>query len=206
LHTSRVSNHIPPWYNVYIMSTYYVVVATIIAFVVALGSVVLYMLLSGKRKTRVPYLPICTELLPHIAGMLDLNRESILYDLGSGDSRVLRYCIDKYPYLRAVGVEWALLPHTIARLWNMIHPRRNLRLLHGNFFHISISECTHLFIYLLPEVMNELLPKLKAELSAETRIISCDFKFDAIEPIESREIFVGKRMYTLYAYSLRTSI
>lgn len=73
-----------------------------------------------------------------------------------------------------------------------IHPRSKLRGILGrcginifrqDFFKIDLSPATRVFLYLFPEQMVKLLPKLEAELKPGTRVVSCDFVFPNKKPL-----------------------
>ncbi len=135
---------------------------------------------------------------------LHLESDSVLYDFGCGDGKVLRYCLQQKPSIVATGIEWALLPFIIAKVWNTIFPLKNLVLLRKDFFTIKIDNATHVFVYLLPPILDTLLPKLQSECKPGTIIVSPNYQFSNIKPLKIREVTELNlvKKYTLYTYVL----
>ena len=187
----------------HIMILYHlIIILLLIAIVIQFTCIVLVYL--GKKKTKVPYLPVHNELLPMIYEELHLESDSVLYDFGCGDGKVLRYCLQQKPTISTTGIEWALLPFIIAKVWNMFFPLKNLLLLRKDFFTIKIDNATHVFVYLLPPVLDKLLPKLQSECKPGTIIVSPNYQFSNIKPVKIREITELNlvKKYTLYTYVL----
>lgn len=132
---------------------------------------------------RAPFIPIDSVVLPDIVKALKLGEGSVLYDLGSGEGKVLFFATRTYPTIRAVGVERSYLPHFLARL-RARNKYPNITFVRDDFFNVPVNDATHVFVYLFPSIMNALLPKLTQELKSGTRVVSCDFRFENKEPIE----------------------
>ncbi len=182
--------------------TLYYIFLTLLIITILFELIALIMLIRGKAKTKVPFLPVPEKMLPYIYEELHLSPDAILYDLGCGDSRALRYAMKRNKTIHTVGVEWADLPYYTAKFWNTFWPKKNLTLIHGDFFNVEIHNATHIFMYLLPKVMDALLPKLKQELKPGTRIVSCDFKFKDLVPIETKKYPLPRGYHTLYIYEI----
>jgi SAM-dependent methyltransferase len=109
--------------------------------------------------------------------MLTLARvtaEDVVYDLGSGDGRVVLLAAEKYG-ARAVGIE--LMPSLIEASRQAARDRRvedKVAFVQGDFFATDISEATVVTLYLSPSVNRMLEPKLRA-LRPGTRIVSHDY-------------------------------
>lgn len=150
---------------------------------------------------KVPFVPVPKAVLSRIIKVLDLKKDSVLYDLGCGDGRVLFAAIKKYPHIRAVGIEMAWLPLFLARVKKIFIPgKANIKILNKNFFRYDLTEASHVFTYLSSEIMDRLLPKLEKELKPGARLISCDFPFrhkKAAEVIDlgRKTNQLGKKLY-----------
>ena len=174
---------------------------------------------------KVPFVPVPKMVLPEIIEALKLTDRSILYDLGCGDARVLVEAAraSKYSKLsklsklsedsedskygenskyRFIGIEKVALPLFLAkfRIWRSGNSS-NILLKNKNLFKEDLSQATHIFTYLLPKAMDDLLPKLERELKPGTRLISCDFKFSNKEPTEIIDLKRNKKLGSfLYIY------
>ena len=131
---------------------------------------------------RAPFVPIPKAVLGEIVKALELRPNSVLFDLGCGDGRVLLAAQAGQPKAKFVGIDVSWLPITLARWRIRLGKARNIKLTHGSFFKQDLTPATHVFTYLFPEIMNQLLPKLKQELHPGTRLVSCDFQFNELTP------------------------
>src|SRR3989344_4462451 len=155
----------------------------VLLFVIVSASVAIFlMLIVGRMRTRVPYLPVPKYLYSKILELLEINDQSVIYDLGCGDARLLRYLLENSRAKQAVGIEIAPLPYIIAKILNYFSPVDRLSTIRGNFLDVELSNASHVFLYLFPEVMDALSSKLKNELKKGTRVVSCDFEFKEMRP------------------------
>ena len=147
--------------------------------------VILLLGLVGIFTTRVPFVSVPEEVLPEILKALKIQKKSIVYDLGCGDGRVLLKAWETEPEATFVGLEKNLIPFALARVRKIFLKKKNsIRIVCADFFKQNLSEATHIFTYLYPEVMNDLLPKLEKELAPGTRLVSCDYQFSYKKPVE----------------------
>jgi len=154
--------------------------------------------------TRAPFVEIPKEILGDIVKAMDVQPGSVVYDLGSGDGRVLEACYRKEPKAMYIGIDKAIAPYVCAR-WKLRRIKDgHIRFLHKNFFKHDFSEATHIYVYLFPGLLKSLLPKLKKELKPGTKIVSCDFEFPEIEPEQIIDLNrpKGKRGRRLYVYRI----
>jgi hypothetical protein len=180
--------------------------------IISLALFALAMLGISLSLLDVPFVSVSSEALDTIIKALDLNSQSILYDLGSGDGKVLFACFNFYTMKakpRYVGIEYHFFPHILAtmklrRLERAgISGTENIQLINSSFFKQDLSNATHVFVYLFPSMLDKLLPKLEKELKRGTRLISCDFTFSKKQPIEIIDIpgaEIRKRCKKLYVY------
>lgn len=131
---------------------------------------------------RAPFVPIPSDVLKEINQALELRPNSVLFDLGCGDARVLISAQKIQPRAKFVGIDISWLPLFLAKWRIRLNQVDNIKLIHDSFFKQELSSATHVFTYLFPEIMDQLLPKLRQELRPSTRLVSCDFKFSALAP------------------------
>ena len=148
--------------------------------------------------TDAPFVPIPKGIDDKIIESLKLKSESILYDLGCGDGRVLISVTKKNPDIKAIGVEKAFVPYFLAKL--NTRNFKNISILREDIFKTDISKATHIFMYLYPAVIKKLWPLIQKSCKAGTRIISCDFQNEEMEPseiidIKSQNKSRGKKLF-----------
>lgn len=112
-----------------------------------------------------------------IATILDhvpMEKGELLVDIGCGTGRVLKAAAKRYP-IRAVGYEINPLAYVIARVFTWGNKRISIHW--RNFWKEDLGNADVIFCYLFPDVMERLAEKLKRELRAGTRVVSCNFPF-----------------------------
>lgn len=122
-----------------------------------------------------PFVPIPKKALVYLRDAIKLSNRSVVYDLGSGDARILTSLYHIFPEARFVGVEYSFLAYLLARFRTFWIPKERIRLIRKDFFRMPITEATHVFVYLLPSNLVRLMPKLAAELKKGTLVVSFDF-------------------------------
>lgn len=103
-----------------------------------------------------------------------VKSSDVIYDLGSGDGRTLIIAAKEFG-AKAVGIEIDPLRFYISKLlvWfsglsNKIEIRRE------NFLKSDFSDANVIFVYLVPNALNRLLPKFK-QLKKRTKIVSINY-------------------------------
>ena len=138
-----------------------------------------------------------------VDAMLDLahvTASDVVYDLGSGDGRIPITAAEQYG-ARGVGIE---IDPTLVREANSRLARSGVadrvRFVNQDLFEADISDATVVAVYLLPRVLDRLLPKLKRELKPGTRIVSNQYHFgDEWPPDEQRDVYG----VTVYLWRIR---
>jgi 16S rRNA A1518/A1519 N6-dimethyltransferase RsmA/KsgA/DIM1 with predicted DNA glycosylase/AP lyase activity len=150
--------------------------------------------------TDVPYVPTDYDFLPRIADALDIQRNDVVYDLGCGDGRLLFYCAKRNPQARFIGIERNPLLVAFISVKKFILRTKNVEIRRKNFLEADFSDATRIFVFLLPEVMRDIAPRLVAP-----RTVSRAFEIP--QRYASREFILKDappgpgNTYTVYVYS-----
>lgn len=158
----------------YVFIVLFSILAVLLSYIVFLF---IRFVFNSFHKNFVPFVPSPAAVMPHIISALNLNEKSILYDLGAGDGRIVCACHNAYPNATCIGIEKELWPYVLGRTRYRKNISEKFKFIRGNLFDYSYTDATHITTYLLPEVMDELLPKLERELAPGTKLISIDFPF-----------------------------
>lgn len=119
--------------------------------------------------------------------MSGAGSSDVVYDLGSGDGRIVLEAARTY-HARAVGVEADPLRVLFSRLEvALLHLKGRVRVVWGNFFHFDLSEATIVTLFLSQGTNQRLKSKFMAELKPGTRVVSHVWTFDDWTPV-SRDI------------------
>lgn len=137
--------------------------------IILFGLVILLLLpaLSGQ-----PWVPANEKRIHRALELAELKPGEVLYDLGSGDGRVLIAAARDFG-ARAMGVELSPLLCVLARIKIKIAevgPR--VRLQCGSYYHAEIENADVVYIYLTSVNANRLSKKLADELKPSARVVS----------------------------------
>lgn len=135
---------------------------------------------------RVPdafFVPSRAAVADAMLRLAKVTRADVVYDLGSGDGRILILAAQKYG-ARGVGVE--MDPVLVARAREAARDGQvadRVRFVEGDLFAADISEATVVTLYLSTLANRRLAAKLSRELRPGTRIVSQQFDLgEAWEP------------------------
>jgi SAM-dependent methyltransferase len=138
---------------------------------------------------------------PVVAAMLKLanvTRTDIVYDLGSGDGRIVITAAREFG-ARGMGIEIDPALVTEARE-NARRARvtERVRFVQQDLFEVDISEATVVTLYLLPDVNLRLRPKLLRELRPGTRIVSHRYDLGDWPPVKTVRVSVDGVHHWVY--------
>ncbi|HEX8268163.1 MAG TPA: class I SAM-dependent methyltransferase [Pyrinomonadaceae bacterium] len=162
-----------------------------------------------KRKIRrkrtfieVASIPTPTETVAEMLRLANLKKGDVLYDLGSGDGRVVFEAARKYG-IRAVGVE--IKPHLVEEANRRAKDEgleKLARFVHADLFRLNLRQATVVTLYLSDSLNERLLPKLLRELRPGSRIVSHDFRMGDWQPEQSIRV-PWKNLYrTVYLWTV----
>ena len=127
------------------------------------------------RSPDIFFAPTLYAVADEMLKLAGVGAADVVYDLGSGDGRILMLAAQKYG-ARAVGVE---IDHRLVELSRQIagegEVSDRVRVIEGDLFAADISDATVVTLYLSPTVNARLETKLRRELRPGTRIVSHQF-------------------------------
>jgi len=139
------------------------------------------------------YIPLPKETIRKILKLARVTEKDIVYDLGSGDGRVVLLAAKDFG-ARAIGIEKNKLLAKISE-WKVKRSKlmEKIKIVNKDFFDCDISNATVVVVYLTQKLNDELKPKLERELKEGTRIVSASHIFKGWKPV--------KRIKTGHFYS-----
>lgn len=160
-----------------------------------------YLRLRDSILVSVPFVSTQKRAIPAIIKALGLSSGSVLFDLGCGNSEVIKAAIANTSGAKGVGVERGYIPFLLARFNTRGLP---IAVCFQDIFSADLSGATHVYCYLSSKMMEELLPKFQRECKKGTRIVSCDFQIPKIIPVQTILLDAGIRKLsrTLYVYEI----
>jgi SAM-dependent methyltransferase len=130
---------------------------------------------APSRTPDIFFVPTWVPVVHEMLALAGVTRNDVVYDLGSGDGRIVILAAQEYG-ARGVGIE--LDPKLVAAS-RQVAADANLAdrvtFIEGDLFTADISGATVVTLYLSTTVNRELENKLRRELRAGTRIVSHQF-------------------------------
>ncbi len=150
------------------------------------------------RQPDVVYVPTPHEVVEAMLKVADVRKGDVLYDLGSGDGRIVITAAQKYGITRGTGID--INPERIAEAnanAKAAGVADRVRFLNEDLFEADFSDATVIALYLLPQLNLKLRPKL-LQLKPGTRIVSHAFDIGDWKP--EKTLDVGGR--TVYFWTI----
>ena len=141
-----------------------------------------------ESKKIVPYVPTPQEVVEKMLEMAQVKKGDVVYDLGSGDGRIVVTAAKKYG-VKAIGFE--IDPDRIresqenirkAGVGNLVEIRQQ------DIRTVDLSGASVLTMYLLPEVNLMLRPNIWSQMKPGSRVVSHDFDMGDWKPVRMEEI------------------
>jgi protein-L-isoaspartate O-methyltransferase len=124
-----------------------------------------------------PYFPTPEAVVDKMLQLAGLKAGEKVFDLGSGDGRIVILAARKYK-AQAVGVELdaALVKQSVERIRTLgLAP--TARIIQGDLLEQDYTSADLLTIYLLPVAIEKVTPILEKQLKKGARVVAHDFEF-----------------------------
>jgi hypothetical protein len=122
-----------------------------------------------------PYVPTATPIVKSMLTLGGVGPNDVVYDLGSGDGRLPIAAVHEFGAKRGVGIDLDPVRVAEARANAVKAGVQDRVTFHqGDMFEFDFSQATVLPLYLLPEMMMRLRPKM-LDMKPGTRIVAHDY-------------------------------
>jgi protein-L-isoaspartate O-methyltransferase len=149
-----------------------------------------------------PYYPTPPVIVEKMLQIGELKKGERMFDLGSGDGRVVIMAASKFG-ADATGVEFddSLYKQSSEEI-RRLGLEKSARIIHGDIQQQDYSPADVLTVYLLPSSNDKIRPMLEKQLKKGTRVVAHDFEFSGwkAEKIEHIEDDGEGRSHTIYMY------
>jgi len=142
-----------------------------------------------------PLVPSKKTLVSAMVDLLKIKKGDRVYDLGSGDGRLLievakrggvGYGIEINPY----AILWSYWNIWRSGVWGQVHIRW------GNYWWLRLKNADSVIVYAMPGFMQKMSNKFKNELKPGTKIVSNLFQIPNLK--EVKKVTLGKDRLYLY--------
>lgn len=149
-----------------------------------------------------PFVPSPQVVVDKMLEAARLKPGETLYDLGSGDGRVVITAARRYQ-AKAVGVELSKELCARARIQVKAAGLENqVVIVHGDLLGVDLSPADVVTVYLLTHSNERLRPNLERYLKPGARVVSHDFAIRGWEPARTERVEAGNRIHTIYLYEV----
>lgn len=151
----------------------------------------------------VPFVPTPPEVVDRMLELAEVKMGDVIYDLGSGDGRIIIRAAKKYG-VRGVGIE--IDPDLVQRSRELARKKMVDHLVEfreQDALTVDVSAATVVTLYMLPEFNAKLRPIFWKQLKPGSRVVSHDFPIEgwtAIKVEKMRGDFLHD--HTIYLWEI----
>lgn len=147
----------------------------------------------------IPFVGSQLKKINDILAQADPQEGDILYDLGSGDGRVV--CLAAHEFkLNAIGVETNPILVFFSRLYAHIRGLKNVTFKRESMLSTDFSDANILYLFLFPHMLEKLTPKIQESCKPGTKIISHGFEIKPLSHLLTNTRL--ERPFNTYYYTL----
>jgi cyclopropane fatty-acyl-phospholipid synthase-like methyltransferase len=139
-------------------------------------------------REEIPFVPTPIEVVDKMLELAEIKKDDVLYDLGSGDGRIVIRAAKKYG-IRAIGIEMDRLLLDKARkdaksagVGHLVQFRAE------DAMKADLSKATVVTLYMLPWFNEAMKPSFKKYLKPGARIVAHDFGIAGWEPDKTEKL------------------
>jgi len=176
------------------------------AFAIALAAVFVtspaYSQQFGGAENLAPYIPTPQGIVERMLEAARVKPGDLVYDLGSGDGRVVITAAQKFG-ARAVGVELrADLCRIASDRIKALGLDDRVRMIQGSALRVDLSSADVVTMFLLTSSNERMRPKLEMDLKPGSRVVSNQFPIKGWKPADVVKARAGSMEHTIYVYEI----
>jgi precorrin-6B methylase 2 len=156
----------------------------------------------GPAENLGPAIPTPQIIVDRMLECAHIRTGDVVYDLGSGDGRILITAVQKYG-ARAVGIE--IDPDQVENSRRRIHLLGlddRISVLHTSALRADLKPADVVTMYFLTSTNEKLKPNLEKCLRPGTRVVSNQFPIKGWKPSQAVIVKVGTVEHTIYVYRI----
>lgn len=167
----------------------------------------------AQQREEIPFVPTPVEVVDKMLELAEVKKADVVYDLGSGDGRIVIRAAKKYG-ARAVGIEPDATLIAKARAAAKTEGVSHLVEFRAeDALKADLSPATVITLYMLPWFNEAMRPSFKKYLKPGTRIVAHDFGIEGWEPdktvkLPEPELKNGgyKHYHTLFLWRIKKGL
>ena len=149
-----------------------------------------------------PYVPTPWHVVDRMLDLVEVTEEDVVYDLGSGDGRILVRAAKAHG-ARGVGLEINRDLVVDARLAvGAANVENRVKIIEQDIFEADLSPASVVTLFLMTSANRRLKPKLLEELRPGTRIACYKWEIPGWNPIKTATVEVSGAGQPIYMYEV----
>ena len=161
---------------------------------------------SGEKKPDIFYLPTPQRVVDAMLLMAEVNKHDVLYDLGSGDGRLVITAAKRYG-AHGIGIE--IDPKLLAEANKNARAAKvqdKVEFRQQDLFTSDFSDASVITLYLLDTLNERLRPRILAQVKPGTRIVSHAFRMGEWEPDQTRTLKIEGTDYNAFFWVVPANV
>ena len=155
---------------------------------------------SGEQLA--PFVATPMLVVEKMLEVAEVTSRDVLYDLGSGDGRILLRAAEKYG-AKAVGVEVdGNLVVESRRKARELNLEDLVTIVQGDLLQTNLKPATVVTIYLLPEATEKLRPLLERDLGPGARVVAHHARVPGWRAAREEAVRIGDNTHVVYLYKI----
>jgi protein-L-isoaspartate O-methyltransferase len=149
-----------------------------------------------------PYVVSPQQIVDRMLEIADLKPGETVYDLGSGDGRILITAVQRF-HAKAVGIEIsdALVESTTERI-QRLGLQNDARVVHADFLTVDLGPADVVTMYLATDTNEMVRPNLEKYLKRGARVVSHDYAVPGWKPKLVDKDLKEARGHIIYLYEM----
>jgi protein-L-isoaspartate O-methyltransferase len=149
-----------------------------------------------------PYVVSPQQIVDRMLELADPKPNETVYDLGSGDGRILITAVQRYRS-KAVGIEISeVLVKTATDRIKQLGLQNDARVINGDFLQVDLSPADIVTMYLATDVNEMLRPNLEKQLKPGARVVSHEYAIPGWKPKLVDKDFPESHNHVIYLYEV----
>ena len=149
-----------------------------------------------------PYIPTPEIIVQRMLDAAQVRAADTVYDLGSGDGRIVITAAQKYG-AHAVGIE--IRPDLCQKATDRIKGLGlddRVRIVQDSVLRVDLSPATVVTMYLMTASNERLRPQLEKYLREGVRVVSNDYPIQGWKPLEMLVVQTGTAQHRIFLYRM----
>lgn len=149
-----------------------------------------------------PFVPTPQLVVERMLEAAGVTAEDTVYDLGSGDGRIVITAVEKF-HAKAVGIE--INPQLVEESQKRIRElglTERASVVQQHLLEVDLTPATVVTLYLLTSSNAQLRPKLERELKPGSRVVSHDFQIKGWTPLKTVVVNREPRRHSIFVYEI----